>query len=298
MRISHPLTLLLLFPISTFAQKFRVQEIEKGLGVGYAVRLVDINEDGKKDIVIVDRKRIVWYENPSWKRRIIIEDQTIPDNVCFAPYDIDGDGHIDFALGAGWGNLQSKVKGPIYWLKRRKSLDQKWQVFPIFSEVSVHRIRFADVDGKGKAELIVAPLLGPGSSSKKKFMDVPIKLTALHIARHPTKDRWTTEIVDQTLHVMHNFWPVPSAAGKGKDLLTVSNEGVHLHQRQKSGKWKRTKIGTGYQKENPTGRIGASEIKMGQLKSQKYIATIEPWHGFQVVVYKGRGKNDQRLGNR
>lgn len=30
---------------------------------------------------------------------------------------------------------------------------------------------------------------------------------------------------------------------------------------------------------------GASEIKMGHLNNLNFIATIEPWHGNQVVVY-------------
>lgn len=263
---------------------FRMQEIATDLGVGYAVRLLDINEDGKLDIVAVDKRRIVWYENPSWKRRTIIEDQTAPDNVCFAPYDIDGDGKLDLAIGAGWGNLSSKVPGPIYWARRKKSLDEKWDVFPIFSENSVHRIRFADVDGNGRKELLVAPLLGKGSTSKNNFMDAPIRLIALHIPKDPVKDRWKPEIIDNTLHVMHNFWPVSNEKSKAQDLLTVSYEGVHRHHRTDKG-WQRTKIGTGNQ-ENPKARRGASEIKLGKLKNGKqYIATIEPWHGNQVVVY-------------
>jgi hypothetical protein len=49
--------------------------------------------------------------------------------------------------------------------------------------------------------------------------------------------------------------------------------------------WRRTLIGAGYQAEGATSR-GASEIKPGLLAGgDKYIATIEPWHGFQVVVY-------------
>src|SRR5438445_5486338 len=73
---------------------FRMQEIETGLKVGYAVLLEDINNDGKPDIVVVDKTRVVWYENPTWKRRTIIEGQTKPDNVCIAAYDIDGDAKI------------------------------------------------------------------------------------------------------------------------------------------------------------------------------------------------------------
>src|SRR5438874_2483890 len=111
--------------------RFDVKEIEKGLGVGYAVRLVDVNNDGKKDIVVVDQRRVVWYENPTWKRRTIIEGQTKPDNVCIAPYDIDGDGRVDFALGAGWNPSNTKSGGTLQWLRRGKTLDEPWTVHPI-----------------------------------------------------------------------------------------------------------------------------------------------------------------------
>src|SRR5262245_37379840 len=79
---------------------FRTQEIDKGLGVCYAVLLVDINGDGKKDIVVVNPNRVVWYENPTWKRRTIVEGTTIPDNECIDAFDIDGDGQVDLALGS------------------------------------------------------------------------------------------------------------------------------------------------------------------------------------------------------
>src|SRR5439155_7270108 len=58
--------------------RFRVQEIETGLKVGYAVLPVDVNHDGKPDVVVVDTTRVVWYENPTWKRRTIIQNQTKP----------------------------------------------------------------------------------------------------------------------------------------------------------------------------------------------------------------------------
>jgi hypothetical protein len=67
-----------------------------------------LNGDGKKDIVVVDQKRDVWYENPTWKRRIIIENQTKPDNVCIAAYDIDGDGQVDSDSGASDGTEQHR----------------------------------------------------------------------------------------------------------------------------------------------------------------------------------------------
>src|ERR1700730_13629123 len=69
--------------------KFRMQEIATDLEVGYAVLLVDIDGDGKKDIVVADAKRVVWYQNPTWKMRTITKPgQTANDNVCIDAYDI------------------------------------------------------------------------------------------------------------------------------------------------------------------------------------------------------------------
>jgi hypothetical protein len=263
---------------------FRTEEIEKDLGIGYAVLLADLNDDRKPDVVVVDKTRVVWYENPTWKRRVVFEGPPRPDNVCIAAADIDGDGKLDLAVGSGWGNLSSAVGGPVTWYRRGKTLDEPWTGYPIGEENSVHRIRFADVDGDGKPELIVAPLLGKGSTKEKNYMDVPIRTLAFRIPKDPTRDRWTPEVLDETLHVMHNFWPIPASGRKGVDLLTASYEGVSLLQPDGAGKWAPRKLGEGNQ-ENPKSNRGASEIKRGALKGGKYIATIEPWHGNQVVVY-------------
>lgn len=264
---------------------FVMQEIDRTLGVGYAVLLLDLNGDGKKDILVVDKTRVVWYENPTWKRRLIIENQTKPDNVCFCPYDIDGDGQIDLFLGADWNPFNTKQGGTLQWLKRGKTLDEPWTVYPIGEEPTVHRIRMADLDGSGKLQLVVAPLMGRDSTKEKNWMDgQPLRLLAYKIPANPTTDRWVPEVIDQSLHVMHNFAPIPSASGKGQDILTASYEGVHRLTRTATG-WKKIKVGEGNQ-DKPDSSRGASEIKQGLLKGGKpYIATIEPWHGDQVVVY-------------
>ena len=277
---------------------FRMEEIETKLGVGYAVLLVDVNHDGKKDIVVVDTARVIWYENPTWKMRTIIQGGTKPDNVCIDAYDIDGDGQLDFALGADWKPFNTSSGGTLQWLQRGKTLDEPWTIHPIDTEPTVHRIRFADIDGDGKAELVSAPLMGKGSSAKNNWQDgEPVRIIAYRIPKNPVKDRWTPEIMDHSLRVIHNFQPIRAARHPGMDIITASYEGVHQIGKG-NDRWWRTKIGAGNQA-TPMGKRGASEIKQGTLKSgRKVIATIEPWHGDQVVVYSEAPENRSLLWNR
>jgi hypothetical protein len=265
--------------------KFRMQELPEKLSVGYAVLLVDVNGDGKKDIVVVDTTRVIWFENPTWKMRTIISGLTKPDNVCIDAYDIDGDGQIDFALGADWKPFNTSAGGTLQWLKRGKSLDDSWTVHPIDTEPVIHRIHFGDINGNGKKALVSVPLMGRGSSAKNNWVDgSPVRVTAYHIPQDPAKDRWVPEVLDESLHVAHNFHPIDVPGQKRQDILMASYEGVNRLS-MKDGKWKRRHIGTGNQA-NPKGKRGASEIKQGKLKDgKKFIATIEPWHGDQVVVY-------------
>src|SRR5262245_28226349 len=224
---------------------FRMQEIETGLGVGYAVLLVDVNGDGKKDIVVVDTRRVIWFENPSWKKRVIIEGGTKPDNVCIDAYDIDGDGQIDFALGADWKPFNTKDGGTIQWLKRGKTLDEKWTVYPIGEEPTVHRMRFVDIDGSGKPQLVVVPLMGRNSTQKANWMDgSPVRILAYKIPKDPIKDRWVPEVIDESLHVVHNFDPVSII--RERSLLTASYAGVHSLTFD-TEKWSKQAIGEGNQ---------------------------------------------------
>src|SRR5436305_11667026 len=98
--------------------RFQMQEIAKDLSIGYAVAVADINGDGKPDIVVVDKHRVLWYENPTWKPHLILQGKTRPDNVCLAVLDVDGDGQLDIVLGADWKPFNTKAGGTLQWLKR------------------------------------------------------------------------------------------------------------------------------------------------------------------------------------
>lgn len=270
------------FTLGASEPAFDSIELPTRLGVGYAVRLIDMNDDKRLDICIVDQQRILWLENPNWKEHVLIENQTKKDNVCFAPCDIDGDGKLDFAFGADW-TLNTKEGGQIGWMRRRENPLEKWEVLPIGEEPTVHRMTFADFDADGKQELIVAPLQGR-NSTRPNFAESGVRLLSYKVPADPVKGSWTPTVICDDLHVTHNIQPIDLDQDKKLDLLVVSFEGVHWLRRKGDGDWSRTQIGEGDQKSSPN--RGASEIKVGYLaKSSPYIATIEPWHGYQVVVY-------------
>lgn len=254
---------------------FEAKVIDPNIGVVcYAVTNADVNGDGKLDIVAVSENRVQWYEAPSWKKHIILEDQTEPENVCIAAQDIDGDGKIDFALGAGWIKSNS---GTIQWISRGANPDDKWTVHFIGKEVSTHRMSFANVLGKDKKQLVVSPL-------NRSTAPAGIRLMAFEIPARPRTDRWQMTVLDESLNRMHNHTHVDWNNDGKLDTITASEEGVFLIE--KSGdSFKKTQLGTGASGDKPELR-GAGEIRVGKLKSgTRFLATVEPMHGTSIAVY-------------
>jgi hypothetical protein len=276
--------LLFIVPRSRAAEwSFRTQEVDTTLGVGYAVRLLDMNDDRRPDIVVVDKDRLVWYENPSWQPHPFLKGQTKPDNVCFAPYDIDGDGDLDFALGADWGQLNTQAGGTIQWLRRDGGPDGPWRVHAIAEEPTVHRMRWADLDGDGRSELIVVPLMGRGTT-RPDWSERGVRVLAYRVPEDPAAEPWPVDVLSDELHVAHNLWPTDLDGDGRLEILVASFEGVSVLERKEAGGWRTRLIGLGNQETSPN--RGASEVRLGKLADgSNYIATIEPWHGFQVVVY-------------
>src|SRR5262245_45189677 len=268
-----------LFTFPAFAAefpKFKAQEIDTGLKIGYAVLLVDIDDDKKLDIVVVDQHKVVWYQNPGkadgeWKKYTILDGKTRPDNVCAAAVDIDGDGKVELVLGAAWRPSDTSNAAQLVWLKRGKDVTQEWTMHELpCDEPTVHRVRVFDIDGDGKPEIVHVPLMGRDATAKGNWTDGrPVRIVALKVpAKDPeNKENWKTEVLSEELNVTHNFWP--SFAGYGGaprlySILVTSYDGVHLVSKV-TGKWETTKVGAGNQA-NPKGSRGASEVKLSADK--------------------------------
>ncbi len=283
MRTPLILTLAALFLAPYAHAGFRMQEVGKDLNVVYAVNIADMNRDGKPDVVAINNTQVFWFENPSFTKHVIFDGPTSgdpfwkKDNVTFAVEDIDGDGSLDIALGADWQPSNTTTGGSLQWLGRQKDPTLPWKLHPISEEPTIHRIRWADVDGDGKKELVVKALHGRGTKGPG-WDGQGLRVLVFRKPKDPARDPWLVEVADQSLHIGHNFF-VLDEPKKPATLVMATKEGVHALSRNKTGAWNKVKLGQG----------APGEIKLGRVGGVRHLATVEPWHGTQLVLFKDPG---------
>src|SRR3989337_1882594 len=106
---------------------FKEQTIDSAISIGYGLALGDVDGDRKPDILLADKKQIVWYRNGDWKKFVMIENLTEHDNVCIAAQDVNGDDKVEVAVGAQWNPSETKDKeksGSVNFLIRPKQPTQ------------------------------------------------------------------------------------------------------------------------------------------------------------------------------
>lgn len=249
----------------------------------YQLKSVDINGDGLPDLVSVSDRipEIVWYENPSWEKRIL-SDKT-PKNIDIVPYDVDGDKDMDLAFASGFGNKKTTTGGQIYWFENPGDSDKEWTKYLIDSIPTSHRLRWADINQDGLEELVNLPMLGTGAEDPNS--EIAVRLVYYSIPNDPKTDPWPATEIDNSLHLSHGLHVTRWDNQPGEEILTASSDGLTLYS-QENDDWKKTLIHQGHQGEQRKYN-GAGEISSGILggNDQRFLASIEPWHGNEVVVY-------------
>ena len=267
------------------AARFAEHLVAADLNGGYQVVVSDINRDGKPDLIAVasGMKELIWFENPGWQRHVIAENISRPIN-CAAS-DIDGDGIPEIAIAHEFANDPARSIGIVSVLKHKGNPSQPWEMTEIDRLSTSHRLRWVDIDGTGKRVLVNAPLAGTQVKPPDYRGSVPLVFYRPGI--------WKREVISQDLEgVLHGLAVTDWDRDGREDLLTASFLGVDLFSIGKKKAWVRSRLANG--NTDPWPRSGSSEIAIGRLSRDRYLSTIEPWHGNQVVVYRQQGQTRHR----
>jgi hypothetical protein len=265
--------------------RFAEHTVATGLTGGYQVVAVDMNHDGKIDLVALasGMTELVWFENPGWQRHVIASN--LSGMINLAAWDFDGDGIPEIVLASGFSMNAKKSSGILSVLHHNGDPRQPWSIREIDRLPSSHRLRWADIDGSGKRVLVDQPLTAANVDHPDDHAHTPL------VFYRPGE--WKREsISEQDEGVVHGIYIV-DWDGDGRDeILTAGFTGLHLYKLGSDGRWNRTEIAKG--DPAPWPKSGSSDVAVCQLGKQRFLATIEPWHGNEVAIYRESGGVWQR----
>jgi Aldos-2-ulose dehydratase, beta-propeller domain/FG-GAP-like repeat len=258
------------------ALTFATRPIDTGLAGGYQVVVTDVNRDRKPDIIAVASglKELRWYENPGWQKHVIVTGINQPINA--AAFDVDSDGIPEIALAHEFSNVYARSPGVVSILTHQGDPAGPWSIEEIDRVPTSHRLRFADVEGNGKHVLVNFPLTGAQAVAPEYRDRVSLLMYR--------PGAWKREVItDAEEGVVHGILVDKWNGGRRDALLSASFLGVHALQFD-GGRWTRTPIVKGDPSEWP--KSGSSDVAVGRIQGERFLATIEPWHGNKVVVYR------------
>ncbi|MEW4570944.1 VCBS repeat-containing protein [Tautonia sp. JC769] len=252
---------------------------------GYQVEVADVNGDARPDVIAVGGGTCAWYENPSWKKRIITGPDRTPGIISSATTDLNGDGRAEVAIAYDFA-MREPRRGKLGLAVPGGSSDDEWSFRTIVDVPSIHRLRWADTLGNGHTDLIVAPIFGP-RSTPPAFQEDSAQLVVFPSVSIEA-DR--PEAIPLALAPVTHAIAVVRLPDDDRDsILSASNLGVSLHRRldtrHPSAPDTSRNLTLTPGADSPPPARGASEVHLGRFgPKHALLATIEPWHGSTVAV--------------
>lgn len=264
-------------------QRFIAQTIDDNIKIGYGLAIGDVDGDGDEDILLADKSDFVWYENPSWEKRLFWTlstpqtSESLRDNVCIAAKDLDGDGKVEVAVGTNWnpGETVSEEKSGGVWF-----VGSLGRIEPVKlpHDPTTHRMGWAR--GEDNHALVVVPLHGRGNQGGAG--ENGSRIFAYDAGKDPYRSDWKRRLIDDSLHKTHNFDVFETNTSKGQNILLGGAEGFKVAT-SSGNAWKSAKL--------PGMDRAPGELRVGKIDengSPAVVAAIEPMHGNNVVYYEQR----------
>lgn len=264
---------------STQATQFEERTLATDLKGGYQVIACDVNGDGKLDLIALasDMPDLLWFENPTWERHVLA--RNLPSMINLACWNSSARSIPQIVVTYGFSMNPSESAGIVSVLTPDADPRLPWNVKEIDHLPASHRLRWADVDGSGKKVVINAPLAAADAQGPDYRGHVPLV--------YYVPGEWKRRLIGEDEQgIVHGIFITDWDHNGRDDVLIGSFLGIHLY-RFKDGNWSRTAIAKGSPK--PWPKSGTSDVAVGHLRNERFLAAIEPWHGNEVVVYRNRG---------
>jgi len=260
---------------------FREHVLATDLKGGYQVVPVDLNRDGKPDLIALasGMPDLVWFENPGWQRHVIARGLNRMINV--GAQDTNGDGIPELVVAHEFSNEASKSLGIVSLLEHQGDPRGLWKVTEIDRLPTSHRIRVAG------GVFVSAPLTNAEARGPDYRGHTPLV--------YYKPGEWKRRVIsEEDEGVVHGMYITDWDGDKRDDILTASFLGIHLYRAAVSGGWQQPKrLTAGSSLAWP--KSGSSDVAVGVSGKKRFLCSIEPWHGDEVVVYfehKGNWKRE------
>ena len=277
--------------------KFQPHDIDANFRGGYAVGVADFNKDGRPDVIAnsLGVNEVAWYESPPssanarqpWTRHVIVPEMQSIVNQAMA--DLDGNGIPEIAFQSHFAMQAAKSPGHTWIARSQSDPRQPWKAEKIDSFPTSHHVVWADLDGDGRQELLNAPLLGEQSLAPTYDQD---KASVFWY----DQNTWKRHLVASDIPgIIHRVRPVNWDTDRREEFLVASFEGIVLYKATGNGeamRFTKTVLSEGHRDKAP--RLGASDVGVGTQDGKQFFASVEPWHGNEVVVYNNVGGTWQR----